>query len=98
MYYILDDNGNPVAEPNHLAWAMWFQTAERQVARVELPDGIVVSTVFLGIDHNFGDGPPHLFETMVFGGEHDQAQVRYATKAGALVGHAAAVKAVSGEG
>lgn len=28
--------------------------------------GRVVSTVFLGIDHSFGFGPPLLFETMVF--------------------------------
>ena len=28
-----------------------------------------VSTIFLGLDHNvFGDRPPELFETMVFGG------------------------------
>jgi len=28
-----------------------------------------VSTVFLGIDHNFGTGEPILFETMVFNAE-----------------------------
>lgn len=27
-----------------------------------------VSTVFLAIDHAFGDGPPVLYETMIFGG------------------------------
>jgi hypothetical protein len=27
---------------------------------------VVVSTVFLGLDHSFGEGPPLLFETMVF--------------------------------
>jgi len=33
---------------------------------------IRVSTAFLGIDHNFtDDGPPMLFETMVFGGALD---------------------------
>jgi hypothetical protein len=32
-----------------------------------------VSTVFLGLDHSFSeDGPPILWETMVFGGELDQ--------------------------
>jgi len=29
-----------------------------------------VSTTFLGLDHNFfGDGPPLLFETMIFGAD-----------------------------
>src|ERR1035437_632572 len=30
-----------------------------------------ISTIFLHIDHRFGDGSPLLFETMIFGGEHD---------------------------
>ena len=40
---------------------------------------VSVSTVFLGIDHSFGGGDPVLFETMIFGGEHDQRQERYCT-------------------
>jgi hypothetical protein len=48
--------------------------------------------VFLGIDHNFfGDGPPILFETMVFGGPMDQDQRRYSTWDEAEFGHAAIV-------
>lgn len=35
-----------------------------------------VSTVFLGIDHNVFGGPPLLFETMIFGGVHDETQLR----------------------
>lgn len=31
-----------------------------------------VSTVFLGLDHQYGEGPPLVFETMVFG-YHDEA-------------------------
>lgn len=30
--------------------------------------GVRVSTVFLGLDHGWGGGPPLVFETMVFGG------------------------------
>jgi hypothetical protein len=38
-----------------------------RVALTRLGDKVQVSTVFLGIDHNyFGIGPPILFETMVF--------------------------------
>lgn len=54
------------------------------------PDGeIVVSTIFLGLDHSFGQGPPRLWETMVFGrgSPWDDTQVRYATEAEALAGH-----------
>ena len=39
----------------------------------------VLSTVFLGIDHSWDNGPPVLFETMVFGGNHDQYQERCST-------------------
>jgi hypothetical protein len=70
-----------------LEWGRWFQTADRHVARTDLP-GCEVSTVFLGLDHSWGGGPPVLFETMVFGGPFDQAQERYSTWAEAEAGHA----------
>lgn len=47
-----------------------------------------VSTVFLGLDHNFtGKGPPILFETMVFGGTLEEMGQRYHTEEEALKGH-----------
>ncbi len=49
--------------------------------------GIHVSTVFLRLDHNYHDGPPILFETMVFGGKHDQYQRRYTSWDEAVLGH-----------
>ena len=55
----------PVPEPNLEAWAQWFEAADRVVFRTEV-GASVVSTVFLGVDHQFGDGPPLLFETMIF--------------------------------
>lgn len=52
-----------------------------------------VSTVFLGIDHRFGgDGPPVLFETMIFGGPLDQYQRRCTSMAGARLMHSIAVR------
>lgn len=48
-----------------------------------------ISTVWVGLDHRLGDGPPLIFETMVFGGHHrlgDQGE-RYSTEAEALAGH-----------
>lgn len=58
---------------------------------------IRISTVFLGLDHrNFGDGPPLVFETMIFGGgdELDGYTARSSTWAEALVEHRKAVELV----
>ena len=86
-YYMLDGQ-NPVECKDLLTWAKWFETASRRVAHDE-QNGVRVSTVFLGLDHCFdGDGPPVLFETMIFGGEHDQDQERYCTWEEAEAGHA----------
>lgn len=51
-----------------LEWGNWFETAdkERVVKQQTLKSGMWISTVFLGLDHNFGGGKPLLFETMVF--------------------------------
>ena len=58
-------------------------------------DGIEISTVWLGIDHGFSDqGPPIIFETMIFGGEYDQHCWRYPTKEPALAGHVRIVAAL----
>lgn len=85
--YILLD-GVPVPEPDIFAWGKWMETfGNRRVALWEY-SGIQVSTVFLGIDHNFhNDGDPVLFETMVFGGGSDQAQARYTDLQSAIEGH-----------
>ena len=50
---------------------------------------VLVSTVWLGMDHNFfsDSGPPIVFETMVFGLADDEYQERYATEEAALAGH-----------
>jgi hypothetical protein len=56
-------------------------------------DNIKVSTVFLGMDHNFWGcdvdniSTPILFETMVFGGKYDGRQRRYSTYGDAKKGH-----------
>lgn len=82
-----------------MEWAANFEHADRVVAqtgRREYVDGdwrkgfagIQVSTVFLGLDHRFfGDGPPLVFETMVFGGPHDSDMERYGSWAAAEAGH-----------
>lgn len=78
-------------------WAKDFERFPemRRVAETMLPDGKWVSTIWLGIDHSFGSGPPLIFETMVFPSQGDWAEldmIRYSTEAAALEGHAVLVK------
>jgi len=76
-------------------WGSWFEGADRVVAKEEVEEGVTVSTVFLGIDHNFAsDGPPILFESLIFGGQFDGDMRRYATWDEALQGHKAMVEMV----
>lgn len=96
MYY--DRNGQPMSDV--IEWARMFEDdAIRRVALDEVVCGdesVRVSTVFLGLDHNWGSGPPMIFETMVFGGPEriDQWQIRYPTEETAKLGHAAVVDAL----
>jgi hypothetical protein len=63
-----------------------------RVAHTVLDDGVSVSTVWTGMDYNFfGEGPPLIFETMVFGGTLDGYQWRYPNEVAALAGHDQAV-------
>lgn len=93
-YALID--GQPVRCDSIDEWARWFETSDtdRVVEQTHIGD-VKVSTVFLGIDHRFlGEGPPILFETMVFGGPLDQEQERYATRDEAVSGHARWVAAM----
>lgn len=92
MYYVLR-NRKPVAVADVITWGIFFQNMDnRRVARsvIEQPehDPVTVSTVFLGMDHGWGDGPPLLFESMVFGGPLNEQCYRYSTWEEAEAGHA----------
>jgi len=91
--YVLDDNGEPVPEPDLMKWAACFEEDEKRRLAFDEIGEVHVSTVFLGLDHSFGDGQPILWETMIFGGKHDE----YQSKALALEGHAAAVRMVKAD-
>lgn len=94
--YILRGH-TPVPCEDLLQWANWFENAERHVAEDRVGEARV-STVFLGLDHNFGrEGPPILFETMVFGGPCDGEQNRYATWDEAAQGHQTMLKRLTGQ-
>jgi hypothetical protein len=75
--YILEGK-TPVLCDDLMAWARWLDKAEIHVAHEKRGD-VTVSTVFLGIDHAFGGSVPMLFETMIFGGKHDEYQERCST-------------------
>jgi hypothetical protein len=97
--FILDDDGNPVACDDILEWGRWLAKSDvvRVVAQEHIGD-VFVSTVFLGMDHSWGPGgsAPILWETMIFGGEHDKYMDRYTSRADADKGHADAIAMVKG--
>lgn len=87
-------NGELVIPESLEQWAKWFGDSEgRRIGLTHIGD-ITVSTVCLGLDHSFGHGRPLWYETMIFGGDHDEFQERYETLEEAKVGHDAAVAMV----
>lgn len=93
--YILDGK-TPKPVYDLMEWSKWFSKNSRIVKQTKLLE-VKVSTVFLGMDHQFEQGgQPILFETMIFGGEHDEFQERYSTWEQAEAGHEAACKLVKG--
>lgn len=82
-YY--DMNGQPLELMDAMRLFEGRSNAER-VAKTE-HDHVTVSTVHLVIDHGYGDGPPLIFETMIFGGQHADEQWRYSTREEAEDGH-----------
>lgn len=98
-HWILDEN-HDIVKATLMEWAQWLEVhSNKIVEQTEIP-GYMVSTVFLGLDHNYTDkGPPVLFETMVFRSEDwnekdrdkrhlvDQDMNRYCTWDEAKKGH-----------
>jgi hypothetical protein len=92
-WYILDGKTPRKVESTE-EWARWQQSHDKHVAHDEI-GGVRVSTVFLGLDHSWlSDGPPLIFETMIFGGPHSDHQTRASTWDEAERQHAEAVAMV----
>lgn len=88
--YLLDDQKNVVPVPGNdmSTWAYTFENFENRRVAETRTAGVRVSTVFLGLDHRFYDnGPPLVFETMIFGGPYDQYQDRHSSWDDAVLGH-----------
>jgi hypothetical protein len=95
--YIIDDNHNTIPV-NFQEWGVWMtkNDSKRILRKTFVSEDVEISTVFLGLDHNFsGDGNPVLFETMIFGGERDGEMYRYHTYDEAMTDHQAIIKTFS---
>ena len=71
-FYILR-NQEVVLASSAKEFGEWVETADRVVSHEKVAD-VEVSTVFLGIDHQFFAGPPLLFETLNFSTDVDFIQ------------------------
>lgn len=83
-YY--DRNGREITQGE---WQRLMSDPDYHLIALTVGSGRRVSTVWLGINHRFGDGPPLIFETMVFkiDGLADIDSDRYSTEQEALEGH-----------
>ena len=93
-----------------LTWAKLLEKkGYKRVAETTLKNGKYISTIWLGLDHNFFiGGPPLMFETMVFESKHkrrkilgklgdDLSTIRYSTLKQAKAGHKKAVNEWKGK-
>lgn len=101
LFYILGADHKVQSVKNIDEWAERFEPFDQRVAinffGHKAIGEIQISTVFLGIDHRFwGEGPPIVFETMIFGGGKgiDGYTDRCSTWDEAVVMHARAVELV----
>lgn len=107
-HYILDENRQLISV-GLLEWARWFEVFENRRVAETLTLTCRISTVFLGLDHQWGKGPPLVFETMVFDlteieyelkdgekftGHEDLECFRYSTWDDAEAGHKATVRRI----
>jgi hypothetical protein len=91
VYY--DRQGAPMTMQQ---WAQRFEDEDyRHIARDVIgPDEpldpaplIIVSTFWLGLNHDWRSGEPLIYETIIVGGEHDASGMWYATERQAREGH-----------
>ena len=90
MYFLNEDK--TYREADVFEWGQQFEKMDRHVAE-DMINGFRVSTVWLGLDHNYFGGPPLVLETMVFDESgQDVYMNRYTTWAEAEEGHKEAVQ------
>ncbi len=102
--YILNSDGEPELCEDIQKWGAWMAVhVEERLIAVSTdgkgePGAVKISTVFMGLDHSFGETDnPVLFETRITNGIHDGYVEQYSTRKAALEGQDKAVKRVFGE-
>lgn len=82
-----------------------MQQHDEPLAQTMVEPGVFVVSRFVGIDQEDAniedaniDGPPVLWQTMIFGGPRDLQQVRYTSQAAALKGHEQVVALAKDQG
>ena len=95
MWYILDEENKPVKSSISIAGEWLDKNLKRKAVKQEYIGDVYVSTVFLGLDHSFKSDKPVLWETMIFGGDHDQYQERYTSYEDAFEGHQKALNLIN---
>ena len=102
--YVIMTEAGELVPVGPIRWARWLEENRtlRQLEQDEV-EGVLISTVFLGLDHSFEkDAPPLYFESMVFKKTgkkvdwHELEMERYSTRDEALRGHRKLVKKYSG--
>jgi hypothetical protein len=94
-WYVLEADRRTVRATTLEEGALSLENLDRRIAQTHVYKEALVSTVFLALDHSFGEGPPVLFETMVFGGPLDRKMDRYCTADQAIAGHEEMVERVA---
>lgn len=88
QYY--DRQGQPLYD-DIMAWGRLRDDDTNVHVRQDVIGDAEVVTVWHGMNVRLGADPPHLFETLIFGGRYDLERMTYATEAEAIDGHATAV-------
>ena len=88
-YYTLVDKEPVLTSIENLP----VQNLIQKIRKTEFSDKWLISTVFLGVDHSFTEeGPPLVFETMIFKNYADQYSRRSSTYQEALEEHRKAIQ------
>jgi hypothetical protein len=94
-FYILDEQDRPLLV-NQTEYDRWHKSLPDDIMKTSFgftlardeTKGVCVSTVYLGMDHGYGEGLPVLWETMVFtDDERDGYSERATSRSEALESH-----------
>jgi hypothetical protein len=88
FYKLVGETIIKCTQSEYFDWVLLNENITKTIRFTQINEEVCVSTVFLGLDHNHSEsGPPHIFETMVFGGPMNEEMNRYSTWKDALDGH-----------